>query len=271
MTLRTPLETIQTDLEIFYPDCDGNPMADNTDQYRWIVIIKENLEIWFASMMDVFVAGDLLWYPIEGDNQTKLAPDVMVAIGRPKGRRGSYQQWKEAGIPPQVVFEILSPSNYLPEMEEKRQFYETHGVEEFYIYDPDRLKLKGYLRQRDELLAIPVMHGWVSPRLKIRFSHIEGELQIYRPDGQKFLTSVELAQQAEQEKQRAEQEKRRAEQQQQRAEQAEAQLQQVIQQTDLQLQQIVVNLLRSGLPPHQIADITGTSIAQVERIQMENS
>jgi Uma2 family endonuclease len=257
MSLITPVDTIQTDLDLFYPDCDGNPMADNTDQYRWIVIIKENLEIWFASMKDVFVAGDLLWYPIEGDNQTKLAPDVMVAIGRPKGRRGSYQQWKEDGIPPQVVFEILSPSNYLPEMEEKRQFYETHGVEEFYIYDPDRLKLKGYLRQRGELLAIPVMHNWVSPRLKIRFSHLEGELEIYRPDGQKFLTSVELAEQVEQQKRRAEQ--------------AEAQIQQVMQQADLQLQQIVVNLLRSGLSPPQIADITGTSIAQVERIQMENS
>jgi Uma2 family endonuclease len=264
MTFLTPVEKIQTDLDLFYPDCDGNPMADNTEQYRWIVIIKENLEIWFASMMEVFVAGDLLWYPIEGDNQTRLAPDVMVAIGRPKGRRGSYQQWKEAGIPPQVVFEILSPSNSLPEMEEKRQFYETYGVEEFYIYDPDRLKLKGYLRQRGKLLEIPVMNGWVSPRLNIRFSHLEGELEIYRPDGQKFLTSVELAQQAEDQKQRADQQKRRAD-------QAEAQIQQVIQQADLQLQQIVVNLLRSGMAPLQIADITGTSIAQVERIQMENS
>lgn len=110
------------DLELYYPDSDGNPMADNTDQYRWIVIIKENLEIWFAAMNDVFVAGDLLWYPIEGDNTTKLAPDVMVAIGAPKGRRGSYQQWKENNIPPQVVFEILSPSNYAPEMEENGDF-----------------------------------------------------------------------------------------------------------------------------------------------------
>ena len=30
--------------EIDYPDSDGNPMADNTEQYRWIVIIKENLD-----------------------------------------------------------------------------------------------------------------------------------------------------------------------------------------------------------------------------------
>jgi Uma2 family endonuclease len=32
----------------------------------------------------------------------------MVVFGRSKGDRGSYQQWKEDNIPPQVVFEILS-------------------------------------------------------------------------------------------------------------------------------------------------------------------
>jgi len=31
--------------QIYYPDCDGKPMADNTKQFRLIVMIKENLEI----------------------------------------------------------------------------------------------------------------------------------------------------------------------------------------------------------------------------------
>ncbi len=42
-----------------------------------------------------------------------VAPDVMVVFGRPKGRRGSYKQWQEDNIAPQVVFAILSPSNSL--------------------------------------------------------------------------------------------------------------------------------------------------------------
>jgi hypothetical protein len=41
--------------EIDYPDSDGNPMSDNTEQYRWIVIIKENLEIIFAEDPNVFI------------------------------------------------------------------------------------------------------------------------------------------------------------------------------------------------------------------------
>ena len=101
----------QSTAEIIYPDSDGKPMADNTKQFRWIVTIKENLELLFADHSDVFVAGDLLWYPVEGNNRLCQAPDVMVAFERPKGDRGSYKQWEENNIAPQVVFEILSPGN----------------------------------------------------------------------------------------------------------------------------------------------------------------
>jgi len=48
--------------EIEYPDCDGQPMSDNTLQFKWIVTIKEGLEAQFSNDADVFVAGDLLWY-----------------------------------------------------------------------------------------------------------------------------------------------------------------------------------------------------------------
>jgi Uma2 family endonuclease len=182
--------------DVFYPDCDGNPMSDNTEQFRWIVIFKENLEILFATFTDVFIAGDLLWYPIEGDNKTRLAPDVMVVFGRPKGRRGSYQQWKEDNVAPQVAFEIMSPNNTQKEMATKRLFYETYGVEEFYIYDPDRLRLTGWVRQGGQLMAIANMEGWVSPLLGIRFSQVNRELEVYRPDGRRFLSSVELEERA---------------------------------------------------------------------------
>lgn len=38
--------------QIYYPDCDGKPMADNTKQFRLIVMIKENLEIFYAAFMN---------------------------------------------------------------------------------------------------------------------------------------------------------------------------------------------------------------------------
>ncbi len=71
---------------------------------------------------------------------------MLVAFGRPKGDRGSYMQWIEEGIAPQVVFEVLSPGNRKPQMDAKFRFYDEYGCQEYYIYDPDKVKLTGYER-----------------------------------------------------------------------------------------------------------------------------
>ncbi len=188
---------------IIYPESDGKPMADNTRQFRYIVTIQGGLATLFADDPDVFVAGDLLWYPVEGNNKVRAAPDVMVVFGRPKGDRGAYLQWREGGIAPQVVFEILSPGNKGLEMMRKLQFYDSYGVEEYYLYDPDHGVLAGWQRRAGALAEIPQMEGWISPRLGVRFNLAAGELVITRPDGRRFEAFVELAQRAEAERERA--------------------------------------------------------------------
>ena len=219
-------------------------MADNTKQFQWIVTIKENLEILFASQSNVFVAGDLLWYPVSGET-IRQAPDVLVVFGRKKGDRGSYKQWEEENIPVQVVFEILSPGNTLKEMAKKLRFYERYGVEEYYIYDPDKNDLNGWLRTQESgqnrLEVIEEINTWVSPRLGIRFHLTPQTLEIYRPDGEKFLTSVELAQQREQERQRADSER-------QRADNAETQLIEERQ----RYQDLLKKLQEKGINPEQL-------------------
>ncbi|MBF2026824.1 MAG: Uma2 family endonuclease [Oscillatoriales cyanobacterium C42_A2020_001] len=226
---------------VVYPDSDGKPMSDNTKQFRWIVVVKENLEWLFANDANVFVAGDLLWYPVEGNNKTRQAPDAMVVFGRPKGDRGSYQQWKEEGIPPQVVFEILSPGNTRAEMNRKLLFYDRYGVEEYYMYDPDTNQLNGWLRQDDFLDMIDPINDWVSPRLQIRFDLSGTELQIRYPNGEPFLTYVEIAQRVEQERQRAEQ-----------AEQA--------------LQDAIPKLLEMGLSAEQVAAALAIALETVQQV-----
>lgn len=189
---------------VVYPDSDGQPMSDNTKQFRWIVEIKQNLDWLFADAPTVFVAGDLLWYPVEGRPDIRNAPDVMVVFGRPKGDRGSYQQWKEENIAPQVVFEILSPGNTKTEMEKKLLFYDRHQIQEYYIYDPDTNSLSGWLRTEDGLDAIAEMANWASPRLEIRFDLSAEELRIYYPDGTRFRSFNEINQSLEQERRRSE-------------------------------------------------------------------
>ena len=197
-----PLETPAK--PIIYPDSDGKPMADNTKQFDWIMTLVGGLQMLFANDPNVFVAGDLLWYPVEGDNKTRIAPDALVAFGRPKGYRGSYKQWEEGGVAPQVVFEVLSPGNTRKEMAEKLAFYDRYGVEEYYLYDPDHGRLQGWRRQTGRLVEIAQMRGWISPRLGVRFE-LEGmDLCLTGPDGRRFVGYVEMAQRAEQEAKRAE-------------------------------------------------------------------
>jgi Putative restriction endonuclease len=173
--------------EIEYPDSDGRPMADNT---------------------------------------VRVAPNVLVVFGRPKGYRGSYRQWQEDDLAPHVVFEILSPGNRSGELVRKFRFYEQFGVEEFYTYDPQDGELAGWIRDGERFREIESMSGWVSLRLGVRFDLSSGELQVFRPDGRRLPTYVELAEQNDAALQAAELERRRADEEHARADEEHARAQQ---------------------------------------------
>ncbi len=106
----------------YYPDSDGQPIANSSEHFERIATTKHGLESVFADRDDVVVAGDLFWYPVKGKTKIAVAPDVMVILGRPKNARKSYRQWNEDNIAPQVVFEFLSDSNTFAEMAKKRSF-----------------------------------------------------------------------------------------------------------------------------------------------------
>jgi Uma2 family endonuclease len=198
-----------------YPESDGKPMADNTKQFDAIVLIKTNID----DRVPDFVAGDHFWYPVEGRPDIVVAPDVFVAIGRPKGHRRSYKQWVEDGVAPQVVFEVLSPSNTLREMMDKAAFYQAHGVEELYVYDPDNEVAWGHVRdEHGRHQRIDNLDGWVSPRLGIRFDLSGGALVIHDREGLRFEAPSELRRRADDEAARATQEAERAEREAERAE-----------------------------------------------------
>ncbi|MBD2578847.1 Uma2 family endonuclease [Oscillatoria sp. FACHB-1406] len=183
--VQTPLSS-----QTLYPDSDGKPMADNTEQYEWIVRLATNLKHLLKDKI-AFVAGDLLWYPVQVSEPPApcQAPDVMVALGRPMGYRGSYKQWEEDNIAPQVVFEILSPKNTRREMAQKQKFYENYGVLEAYYYDPQRQDFWGFVRENSEdifTLITALYLPWTSPLLQIRFERFEDGLSVFHPDGELF-------------------------------------------------------------------------------------
>lgn len=202
--------------EVVYPESDGQPMAENTKQYKWIVLLAENLD---ATLPD-FVAGDLLWYPVAGRPEISMAPDVLVALGRPKGHRGSYLQFREGDVPPTVVIEVLSPSNSMAEMARKAAFCSAHGVKEFWVIDPESEDGWALFRGGDEFVSIPDLVGWTSPTLGVSFGREGDELVVYHRDGSRFVSFDELKAKAEAEEVRAEAEKARAEAEKARADEA---------------------------------------------------
>jgi predicted transposase/invertase (TIGR01784 family) len=92
------------------------------------------------------------------------------------------------------------------------------------------------------------MADWVSPRLGIRFALSQESWEFYRPDGERFLSYVEISQRFEEERQRVEEERQRAEQ----AEQAR--------------RDAIPRLLGMGLSVEQVAEALGLSVEEVQAI-----
>lgn len=291
------------ELRRIYPESDGKPMAENTLQFEWIALIKLNLEACFAEQADVFIAADLFWYPVEGKGSIRMAPDVMVALGRPKGHRGSYLQFLEGDIPPQVVFEILSPGNRKAEMSRKLKFYTDYGVKEYYIYNPHKNHLEIYTRTRNELRLRDEVYRWTSPLLGIQFVWSTESLILYTPKGDPFLSYLELTdfhkqaidalkesrallqqekkllqleikraqqetQRANEEAQRANEETQRANEEAQRAKEETLRANEEAHRAELAEQRLktsIKTLAQAGVPKAEIVQLLGLSQAEAEK------
>ena len=225
-----PATKFETDKagQLIYPVDNGEPLSNDTEHLKWITFVKNGLDDWFGDRGDVFVAADLLWYPVEGRPDISKAPDVMVVLDHPAGDRPSYKQWEENGRAPNVVFEFISRSNTADEMMDKLEFYSEMGCDEFFVYDYRRGKLSVFRRNGGSGLSqkAPDADGTVvSPLLGMTFGLDErGRLWVRRPDGQLMETQREIAKRAEAEAQRAEAESQRAEAEAQRAERLAAKL-----------------------------------------------
>lgn len=201
---------------VVYPDHDGEPMADNTLHYEWITVLEQNLD---AELPD-FVAGDSLWYPVQGEVAIRRAPDVLVALGRPKGHRGSYRQWEEGDVPPQLVVEVRSLKNTGPHLASKLAFYRRYGSREVLVLDPDRHRLDVWSEGEAAFRRIPPGETYVSTVLGIRFC-ATAPIQVTFADGRPFETFADLLRSRGEARQRAEHAKRQADEMKKRADDAE--------------------------------------------------
>ena len=157
-------------LKIEYPESDGKPMAETDVHRKLLMDIIAALTYFFRSVVDVYVAGNLLFYYEEGVPSSAMAPDVFVVKGAMKGNRRTYKLWEEKRAPC-TVFEFTSRSTRLEDMGVKRELYAMLGVKEYFICDP----LAEYLT--------PPLQGFVLER---------GDYVRLKPEGDGALLSHEL-------------------------------------------------------------------------------
>jgi len=209
-----PTDThIQQQLE--YPESDGKPMGETDVHRREIAQIIEMLTIYFQSVADVYVSGNLMFYYEQGNPSAVVSPDVFVVKGVPKGLRRTYKLWEERQAPC-AVFEISSRATRLEDKGNKRALYAMLGVREYFLFDPlaEYLKppLQGFRLVGEEYVPIDQADddALISQELGLRLSSAGSELRLINiASDQPLLRPAELeaARQAEAAaRQRAEQE-----------------------------------------------------------------
>lgn len=139
-----------------YPESDGQPMGETDVHRREILDLIAALEDRFREAADVYVAGDLFIYYVDGDPRSVVCPDVFVVKGVPKGNRRVYKLWEE-GRAPSFVIEVSSQKTSGEDTGRKKAIFERLGVEEYFLHDP----LGEYLIPR--LQGFRLVAGWYRP------------------------------------------------------------------------------------------------------------
>lgn len=130
------MAAIPLEEEIYYPESDGEPMAETQLHMKEMVYLVEALEEHFQDTPDVFVAANLFFYYGRGRRDAVVAPDLFVVRGIPKGLRRKYLLWEEDGKIPCFVAELTSASTRREDLVAKKELYERLGVEEYVLFDP---------------------------------------------------------------------------------------------------------------------------------------
>ena len=120
--------------EVYYPESDGQPMAETTLHRKVMADTIEGLERRYADVPDVWAGGNLFLYYEEGNPKKCVSPDVLLARGVAKWDRRIYRLWEEKT--PALIFEITSKKTADEDQDLKPRLYERLGVTELVLFDP---------------------------------------------------------------------------------------------------------------------------------------
>ena len=130
------MKKIGTAPTLFYPESDGEPMAETGKHVKLLLDMIETIDRHFQDAPDVHVCGNMFVYYEEGNPRKVISPDVFMVRGVSKKDLRTYKTWEQQ---PHLdfVLELASPSTFSRDFAEKKTIYERIlRVKEYYIYDP---------------------------------------------------------------------------------------------------------------------------------------
>jgi Uma2 family endonuclease len=135
------------------PESDGEPM-DTPWHRSEIQILIESVRVHLRGRSDYFVGGNTFlyyteeqWATPESLKEAKFrGPDFFFVDGVDGAKPRLYWVvFREGGRYPDVIIELLSPSTESVDRTVKKQIYErTFKTVEYFVYDPDKMKLEGW-------------------------------------------------------------------------------------------------------------------------------
>jgi len=176
---------------IIYPESDGQPMAETDIHAKTMMNLRLALDAYFSGDPQVYVSGNLLLYYVKGNPAKRVAPDVFVVRGVPKGDRRIYKLWEE-GAPPGIVIEISSRQTWREDWYTKLRLYEKLGVQEYFIFDPEYDYLPdpliGWRLEEGEYAPVEVVEGKVrSEVLELEWVDTGETLRLLDPQTGQYL------------------------------------------------------------------------------------
>ncbi|MCI0485693.1 MAG: Uma2 family endonuclease [Blastocatellia bacterium] len=181
---------------IYYPESDGEPLAETDIHAQLIIDLRFALKSHFRDEPDVYVSSNLLLYYVEGDPKKRVAPDVFLVRGVEKKPRRIYKLWEE-GRAPDMVVEVSSRETWRDDLHRKWQLYQRIAVKEYFIFDPEYDYLPepviAYKLEEGAYEALEVKEGRVkSEVLGLEIVDTGETLRLYDPrSGQFLMTEME--------------------------------------------------------------------------------
>ncbi len=125
------------------------------------LVLHQKVSLNLASLLHGFLRETGLGEVLAAPSDVLLGPFTVVQPDLYVVLAGHRERLRENGChgPPDLVIEILSPSNRAYDQVQKRRVYEASGIPEYWVIDPDAERIEVYRRSApDEGYARPLVH-----------------------------------------------------------------------------------------------------------------